>query len=590
MVEAARAQAANAPAVIPSGASPGRTQNVTINLINRLVQRGILTEEDAAELVRMAEEDAAAARDQAAAVQATAQQVQVVAAHMAQQVPQQDVPWPPMTDGDIQVTYIPDAVREQIREEIKRDLMLAARDGTWKVGREQPDWVSRVRLFGDVRVRYEGILFNDGNDNTGAFPNFNAINTGSPFDISGNQFAPQLNVDQDRDRVRLRLRFGAEATLGNGFSMGLRLATGESNSPTTTNQSLGRAGTGQGGNFSKYAIWLDRGFLKWEVGSTKTGYLSASFGRFDSPFFSTEIMWDDDVGFDGFALTGKYEVVKGFVPFFAAGVFPVFNTDFNYSSLQPAKFESEDKWLYAAQIGFELTPMEKVKFKLAAAYYSFDNIEGRLSDPFVPLSSSDAGNTDATRPAFAQKGNTYMALRNIIPTIDNDFGTRFQFQYYGLATPFDVLALTGRVDIDSFEPVRISLYGEYVQNQEFDQAAIERIAVNNRGSSSDLSIGRFDGGDTGYILGIRVGSVALEKALDWQINVNYRYVESDAVVDGFTESTFGLGGTNLKGFSIGGLIALGPQVYLGVRWMSSDEIAGPPLRNDIFQIDIGGKF
>src|SRR5580704_14443737 len=52
------------PAVSPSPFT--RSQNVTINLINRLVQRGVLTKEDAAELIKMAEEDAAAARAEAA--------------------------------------------------------------------------------------------------------------------------------------------------------------------------------------------------------------------------------------------------------------------------------------------------------------------------------------------------------------------------------------------------------------------------------------------------------------------------------------------------------------------------------------------
>ena len=104
------------------------------------------------------------------------------------------------------------------------------------------------------------ITFRSGNDNTGAFPNFNAINTGPPFDITGTTFSPQLNVDQDRARLRLRLRFGAAADLGDNFTAGLRIATGENNSPVTTNQSLGVANNAQGGNFSKYAIWLDRGF------------------------------------------------------------------------------------------------------------------------------------------------------------------------------------------------------------------------------------------------------------------------------------------------------------------------------------------
>src|SRR5678816_979949 len=107
--------------------------------------------------------------------------------------------------------------------------MSTARNENWAAPRLFPDWVSRIKLFGDIRVRYEGAFFPMGNDNTGAFPNFNAINTGPPFDVSGTVFSPQLNVDQDRHRIRLRARLGLEADLGNGFSVGLRLATGESN-------------------------------------------------------------------------------------------------------------------------------------------------------------------------------------------------------------------------------------------------------------------------------------------------------------------------------------------------------------------------
>ena len=59
-----------------------------------------------------------------------------------------------------------------------------------------------IESFGDVRGRYEGIYYADNNDNTGAFPNFNAINTGSPFDVTGSVFSPQNNVDRDRQRER----------------------------------------------------------------------------------------------------------------------------------------------------------------------------------------------------------------------------------------------------------------------------------------------------------------------------------------------------------------------------------------------------
>src|SRR5690606_21580859 len=90
-----------------------------------------------------------------------------------------------------------------------------------------------------------------------------------------------------------------------------------------------------------------------------------------------------------------------------------------------------------------------------------------------------------TRPAFAQKGNTYRPLRNIVPSVINDFGTSYQYQYFGLASPFRVVAATGRLDYDGWEPVRISLVGEYSKNTAFDQDAINAVAVNNRGPNSD---------------------------------------------------------------------------------------------------------
>src|SRR5262249_22412667 len=313
---------------------------------------------------------------------------------------------PPPSDDTVRVTYVPEVVKKQIREEIKEEVLTQAREENWAAPRTFPEWASRFSFFADIRGRYEGDFFPAGNDNTGAFPNFNAINTGPPFDVRGTTFSPQINVDQDRERFRLRVRFGLAVDLAENFTAGIRIATGENNSPVTTNQSLGLANQGQGGNFSRYAIWLDRAFLRYELGTDTNGYFSVLLGRFDNPFFSSDLIWDDDLGFDGIAVQGKYEVAKGIVPFVVGGAFPVFNTDFNFSSNRPDKFASYDKYLYAAQLGTDWKVSRDIDTKLAVSYYYFQNIQGKLSDPFIPLTASDAGNTDDSRPAFAQKGNT----------------------------------------------------------------------------------------------------------------------------------------------------------------------------------------
>lgn len=567
------------------------SQNVTINLINRLVDKGILTHAEADEMIKMAAADAARARAAAEAA----------------------LP-PPVTGDTVRVTYVPEVVKAQIRDQIKDEIIAQAKEEQWLAGDPVPDWVNRIQWNGDIRVRFEADLFPLGNDNTGSFPNFNAINTGSPFDISGTQFSPQLNVDQERLRMRIRARLGADIFLDEGFTAGIRFATGDNNSPASANQSLGQANQGQGGSFSKYAVWIDRAFLKYEIGGDPDSDLALMMGRFDNPFYTdTQLIWDDDLGFDGVALKARHTIGQ-LTPFLNGGIFPVFNTDFHFASNQPAKFESHDKWLYGIQGGIEWKPSEDITAKFAAALFDYENVEGVLSDPYIPLTDKDAGNTDNTRPSFAQKGNTYMALRDIIPSVLNDFGTSKQYQYFGLATPFRVASFNGRIDLNFWEPYQLSIFGDYARNLDFNQAEIEAMAVNNRGAieaepvvdpvvdpeaealvadeaaAQAPEIGAYEGGDTAWSMNVQFGKEKLEKRWDWNVGLGYRYIESDAVIDGFNDSDFGLGGTNMEGYTVSAAIALSPRVSFRARYMNANEIAGPPLKSDVFLFDFSAKF
>lgn len=583
-------------APLPSGvdAASTPTGNVTINLINKLVKRGILDADEAKEMIRQAEVEAEAVRSQSqtdmvAIAQAAAVQVVAATAPVESGLPA-------ASSDDIRVTHIPQPVKDQMKEEIKLELATDKVSNQLSSAVRLPKWVQDVKPFLDIRVRYEGDFFPTGNDNTGAFPNFNAINTGAPFDWAGTQFAPHLNVDQNRNQFKLRARFGADIAMADHFSSGFRIATGQNNSPTSTNQGMGTASSatqGQGGNFSKYAIWLDRAFLRYDSKYEDLLSATAWVGRFDNPFFYTPLIWDDDLGFDGIAATVKGNVTEGLQVFTTGGAFVVYNTDFNFSSNQPEKFSSYDKYLLGVQTGIDWKVADDWKAKVAAAYYNFYNIEGKLSTPYTPLTSSDASNTDSSRPSFAQKGNTYMAIRDILPDASNDFGVINQWQYYGLATKFNVLSLTGRLDYDGFEPVRVSLISEFVQNLAFKKSDINSIAINNRAEVDPSivdDIGDFDGSPYGWYGEFRVGTPALSKRWDWQLNLGYRWIGSDAVVDGFNDSDFGLGGTNMKGFTVGGILSLSENVSLGTRWMGADSIAGPQYHTNILYFEINSKF
>ncbi len=550
-------------------------QTVTMKLLEALVAQGTLKKDKAEELMAQARNEAIALVNREKARKAAETAVE---------------------DDAMRVSYVPVAVRKQLKEEIRNEVMEELKPGGKISLLHEPATGPLDDFFGDLRLRYESITLPEGNDNTGSFPNFNAINTGTPFDTAGTVFSPQYNADQDRQRFRTRLRMGADLQLDDNWLVGIRLASGNDNSPTTTNQTIGGAGSGQGGGFSKQALWIDRAFARWQK-EGKRGSVQVNIGRFDSPFQSTSIIFDEDLGFDGAAIRLKANMHDSFKPWVSAGAFPIFNTDLNFATNQPAKFRSIDKYLYGAQVGVDWKLAQKVKAKISGAYYNFANAEGLPSTPYLPLSASDGGDTDHTRPSFAQRGNTYRPLRTIIPDPLNNFGTASQFQYFGLASQFKPVTANARVDFDVLEPIQISFIGEYVKNTAFDRQAIDPIAVNNRGplpvdpaTGTASGLGVFDGDDTAWIFGIKFGNPALQKAGDWQGGVDYRWVGSDAVIDGFVDSEFGGGGTNVKGLNVGAKVAISKKASIGVAWMSAEQIAGPPLRSDYFQLDFNIKF
>lgn len=564
------------------------SSNATVNLVNLLVQQGVLKEEQAQALIKQAEDEAYVSRQ--AAKDATAKADDATKAATAAAAAAQ-------SPGTRHVTYVPEVVKRQLREEIKQEVMAKAQKENWASPGTYPEWAQRIRFYGDARVRYQGSYFPTGNDQADAI-NFNAINTGSPYNISsGNKtWWPTYDTSQDRNQFRFRGRLGMDADLLYGFTAGLRIATGENNSPVSTNETLG----GGGGNFAKSGIWLDRGYINWQGWS---GDLSLSAGRFDNPFWSpTDLVWYRDLGFDGFAVQAKHEVWEGFTPFAVAGAFPLYNTDFNAGSnlpvnpsdlnSPPSKFPSHDKWLFGGQVGFNARFSPEYAFRFGVAYYDFDNVQGQLSSPCIVELSSDVCDTDLTRPSFAQKGNTYTILRNIVPTVANNFGQDNQFQYFGLVGQYRPVVVSAQLDLGHFHPTHIVLDGEYVNNTAFSRSLMNAAAVNNRGPSLDggTTPGPFNGGNQGWLGRVTVGDKEIRHLWDWNVHAGYKYLESDATIDAFADSDFGLGGTNLKGYFVGGNVGLGENVWASLRWMSANNIAGVPYAVDVLQVDLNAKF
>jgi hypothetical protein len=355
----------------------------------------------------------------------------------------------------------------------------------------------------------------------------------------------------------------------------------------STNQTLG----GSAGNFSKYQVWLDRAALRFDpFHGQKLGFVLQG-GRFGNPFLATGLVWWDDLSFDGLALQA-WAGADWFRVFLNGGAFPYFVTGLDYPAEQSIKLPTFNKWLFGGQLGVELTPAQALTLKLAGAYYYFDQVQGRVGGPCDTNLKGFSCDTDATRPGFAQKGNTYRMLRtpSVAALAAEAAGLASEYQYFGLASLFRELVLTARVEVRPLSWLQVALDGEFARNLGFSTPRIAPVAVNNLGACDDQHRCPFVGGLNGYLGRISVGSPVLGPQGSWRVAFTYRHLESDAVVDAFTDPEFALGGTNNQGYTVSASVALVEGVLFNARWLSSNAVSGPPLAVDVLHLEVAARY
>ncbi|HCP79809.1 MAG: hypothetical protein CML16_14755 [Pusillimonas sp.] len=541
--------------------SSAPTDNATINLIRLLVEQGVLKQDQADALVKQAVAEAAQVKTATASGGAALAE-----------------------PGDVRVPYIPETVREQIRDEVRTDVMAQAKAENWAQPNTFPDWVSRITVEGDVRVRGESRGFNQGNSNE--VIDFAEFNAGGPYDVNPYSvnnpgFPPMLNTRRDRrNLLRVRARLGVRADISEQWTAGIRLATGSDNSPVSTTQTLG-------GGMEKKDIWLDQAYITYRPANWAT----VTGGRIGNPFESTNLLYSNDLNFDGVAGIFNHALAGRNVTLF--GTLGAFATEYANSpwssSNDLSEGESENKWLLGGQVGAEWKIDAKNSLRGAIAYYHFDNIAGQRSSPCSPWAGDEACDTDWSRPAFMQKGNTVFLLRDIALNPADPAGTPMP-QYVGLASEFNLLDLNLRWDTRVMNGMGLRLSGNYIRNLAYDEGKMwSRSAgqiVNNLNND-----GQIESGGNAWMIHAALGSgFGVRDKGDWQIFAGYKYIQPDAMPDGYNDSSFHLGGTNARGYYLGGSYAFDKNVYGALRWSSSREIYGAPLAIDIVQLEVNARF
>jgi Putative porin len=502
-------------------------RNTVVNLLQALVDQGVMTREKAQSLVAQAKDKAAAAAVAEGKVDA----------------------------GAVRVPYIPEVVREQIRKEVAEEVKPGVVAGVveqakaegWGIPGALPEWLARVKVAGDIRLRGQGDFF--GRDNQPLYLNYQAINAAGGQTKAGiNAFT---NVSEDRYRMRVRARFGVEASLSPSLTAGVRLSTGSLQDPSSENQTLGNYG-------ARYTTAFDQIWVRWDD-KTAQGFtrLSVTGGRIPTPWFEpTDLVFHKDLPFEGVAATGRLGLGDGSAAqsqvFLTVGALPI----------QEVALSTRDKWLLGGQLGTSLRFGDEQRLKLAVGYYDFRNVQG-VRNAF------GLNNNDFTAPQWVQQGNTMFDIRNDLDPATNLFALASKYAVLDLSLGYELPL--GRYSL--------SVAGDVVRNVGFKEAEVAALTghpVQKR--------------NKGYQMEAGFGDPALGAFGRWRAVLGYRYLQRDAVLDAFTDTDFHAGGTDARGYYLTGDFGLGARTFARLRYLSANEIDGFRYGVDVLQLDFNTSF
>jgi hypothetical protein len=504
-------------------------RNTVVNLLQALVDQGVISREKAAQMVKAAQDKAAA--DAAAVAKAD--------------------------EGAVRVPYVPqivkDEIAKQVAEEVKpgvvADVINEAKTEKWGVPGALADWLTRTRLSGELTLREEGLLY-DGSNAHDQFFNYFAINqAGSIAKAGQNAF---LDDNETRIRFRGRARLGVESDLSDSITAGMRLVTGNTTDLVSETQTVD--GT------APYQFGLDELYIRLdERNEQKFPWLSVVGGRFLNPYQTpTDLIFHKDLTFTGLAGTARLGLGDGSPEqsqvFLTVGAHP----------LQEVEFSPQDKWLVAAELGTNFRWGEAQRLRFTGAFYDYFNVTGRLNPAGSP------GLYNFTAPTFLRYGNTVFDIANLADPTTNLFALASKFRLANVNATY-TLGL-GRY--------ALMVTADAVRNFGFHEAQVEA----NTGFYVTPRT-------TGYQGEVSFGDPTVLSPGNWRALIGYRYLQGDAVIDGFTDSDFHyFGGTNAKGYYFVGDVGVANRVWLRLRYLSANEIDGPRFGVDTLQFDVSTRF
>ncbi len=240
-------------------------------------------------------------------------------------------------------------VRGEVEQEVARSAKFEKEDVKETVKKiPGGTWLEKTKWAGDLRLRHESQL---------------------------------REPAADRHRERFRLRFGFTTKPWDQMEVGVRLATGASGDPVSTNQSFT-------GTFDKKAVFIDRAYAKY----TPWPWFNLVGGKMEIPFdTATEIFWDGDLTPEGVAVQFKTpEPLPFFKETFPTKLFA------NVGAFQISELSDDagDPAMFGFQVGKETGLPRGLVWTSSIGYYDITAVRGKRTSDITQVSAPSGNSTD----------------------------------------------------------------------------------------------------------------------------------------------------------------------------------------------------
>ncbi|HWU35326.1 MAG TPA: putative porin [Methylovorus sp.] len=443
--------------------------------------------------------------------------------------------------ADSTVDIVNALVSKGVLTEEEGNLLTKGREGE-KLGQEKAmktagkikisDVIDSATVYGDVRARYE---FRNGEDTA--------------------------SNGEDRTRGRYKMLLGVKTEAGDFYSdLALSMGSGGRSDNATF-------GSGNNGANGKESVYVKRAMLGWKA----TDWLKIEAGRVANPLYTTSMVWDADLTFEG--LVEKIDYKWGNVNVFG-----------NFAQSQ---YRGDRQDFYNIDTASERKTNTLLAFQGGAKFDITDTVSAKAAMTFTTYTSDNGTGTAAFVPGLGTTTGVGSSLGTNL-TSTNDIRT---------------IEIPAEVGFKLANNMKLNVFGDYVVNLDGDDRYKAAVATAAAGATRN-AINAAGNDDKAWLVGVGLEQKQDKnpKKGDWSAKLWYQDVGVYALDPNAVDSDFMDSKVNLKGVVFKGEYLMRDNVFLnlaaGHATRKNDRLAATgagdiPLNLDsynLYQLDVTYKF